>query len=95
MAERKIRKAESSKKEIKVEKTVAEIERIQDGNSASTKVGIVNIQNIKYYFSATMSRMPVVFGHKDPVYASKELAKALNNEMLKRTEGKKDKLKSY
>ena len=89
MAERKVRKTESNKKEIKFAKTVAKIERIQDGNSASTKVGIVNIEDVKYYFSATMSRMPVVFGHKDPVYASKELAKALNNEMLKRTEGKK------
>ena len=89
MAERKIRKTESNKKEIKFAKTVAKIERMQDGNSTSTKVGIVNIEDVKYYFSATMSRMPVVFGHKDPVYAAKELAKALNNEMLKRTEGKK------
>lgn len=90
MSERKIRKAESNnKKEIKLAKTVAKIERIQDGNTASTKVGLVTIEDKQYYFSATVTRMPVVFGHKDPVYASKELAKALNNEMMKKTEGKR------
>lgn len=90
MSERKIRKAESNnKKEIKLAKTVAKIERIQDGNTASTKVGLVTIEDKQYYFSATVTKMPVVFGHKDPVYASKELAKALNNEMMKKTEGKR------
>lgn len=90
MSERRIRKAESNnKKEVKLAKTTAVINRIQDGNTASTKVGLVTIEDKQYYFSATITRMPVVFGHKDPVYASKELAKALNNEMMKKTEGKR------
>ena len=84
MARKERRRAENVKATMETTATI--IREVQ--MSLKTYHGIVKIEDTEYYFSATKGLMPVVFGHKDPVHASKELARTLNNRLLKESDNK-------